>query len=64
MMYVQVNEVPPVFIIDNFLSTEECLSLIESGRSGLKRSIVVDGQVSAYSCCLGEVFVRKGGKDT
>jgi prolyl 4-hydroxylase len=34
---------PPVFVVDNFLTPEECTSLMTAGASGLKRSIVVDG---------------------
>lgn len=40
----KANDVPPMYAVENFLSPEECALLIDSGRKGLKRSIVVDGQ--------------------
>jgi hypothetical protein len=34
---------PPVYLVPNFLSPEECASLAAAGLPGLHRSIVVDG---------------------
>lgn len=40
----QISNDPPVFVVDNFLTREECALLIQGGAPGLGRSIVVDGQ--------------------
>jgi len=41
-----VHDIPPIYVCENFLSSEECALLREQGGKGLKRSIVVDGKVS------------------
>ena len=40
---------PPLYAVDGFLTPAECDALIESGRRGLKRSIVVDGTAGKSS---------------
>jgi hypothetical protein len=39
----QLSRDPPVFMVPNFLTPEECTSLAAAGLPGLHRSIVVDG---------------------
>jgi len=40
----RLNQYPPVYIVNNFLTNEECDLLITTATPGLKRSIVVDGK--------------------
>ena len=40
----RLNQYPPVYIVHDFLTNEECEILITEATPGLKRSIVVDGK--------------------
>jgi hypothetical protein len=62
LMALQMNTVPPIYVVENFLTPEECDLLIETGRAGLKRSIVVDGKagkVSAPSRTSESCYLQK-----
>lgn len=48
----KINESPPMYMIDDFLSLDECELLIRQGTPALKQSVVVDpklGRVSLQS---------------
>ena len=61
----RVHEMPPIYLVHDFLSAEECDELKRVGGPGLKRSIVVDGKAgktsaptrTSESCFLNKVRV-------
>ncbi len=57
-----MHDQPPVYIVDNFLTSEECERLQDAARADLGRSIVVDGKdgkVAAPSRTSSSCYLNK-----